>query len=297
VPTLNDFSQFALQHPDGRWLYNLKNPSNRYEGHRVGMYADGELMTRLGDRSDWWATDREATKLHAIYKVPAKPLRYVLKDQDALSVKYPAELSVEDYAERREDDDSMYWRYQAVTEEQPQEEHVYDGPFIVLEGSEPPGPDDLPWVSSLPMMLTNRTEYLHLMPGYIPGLRQHLQKLIKRMSHVEYCLDNFQGRTGLHVTVKIPFDQPQTTWVRDKDSRGRARKTGRNVPVLVTHSMDLPVPAHVSGLNYAAALTEWAELVDFWTGVITSASQAAACSACGGTGHIVRSPDDQGEDQ
>jgi len=282
---------YALKHPDGRWLYHLPTPEafgTPGFGSRAtvtGVYADGQPMEKL--HSDWWATDHEAERLTATAQPPAKTTGYRLTDPSAESVRYPATLTIDEWNERRDREcDTLWTLYTNVHEEQPALEHVYDGPVMVLEGREPPGPDERQWVAGLPQALTGRPEYRHLFPGRIPGLRKHLHETIKNLPGIRHCFDGYDGYTGLHVVVEVGFDQPQTRWVADLSRRtGKPLKTGRHVRQTVTRDLNLPVPADVTAANYEQALREWEEQVAFWLSVVDSAT-VKACSACGGKGHV-----------
>lgn len=282
---------YALKHPDGRWLYHLPTPDAfgqpgfTSRAKVTGVYADGQPMEKL--HGDWWATDHEAARLTTTGQPHAKTTGYRLTDPSAESVRYPATLTVEEWAERRDrESDTLWTLYTNVHEEQPALEHVYDGPVMVLEGREPPGPDERQWAASLPQVLTGRPEYRHLFPGRIPGLRQHLHHVIKAMPNIEHCFDGYDGYTGLHVVVKVGFDKPVTRWQADLSRRtSKPLKTGRNVPVTVTRSLNLPVPADVPGANYEQALAAWEQQAEFWLGVVADAT-VRACSACNGKGHV-----------
>ncbi|MCX4885932.1 hypothetical protein [Streptomyces sp. NBC_00847] len=282
---------YALKHPDGRWLYHLPKPEAFGKpgfGSRAtvtGVYADGQPMEKL--HGDWWATDHEAERLSTTGQPAAKTTGYRLTDPSAESVRYPATLTVEEWSERSDREGETLWTlYTNVHEDQPALEHVYDGPVMVLEGREPPSPDERPWIAALPQALTERPEYKHLFPGRIPGLRAHLCEVIKTMPRVRHCFDNYNGYQGLHVVLSIQFDKPQTQWKADISRRtGKPLKTGRTVPLLVDRRLELPVPMEVFADTYEQALTAWDEQVAFWTGLVESAT-VAACSACKGTGHV-----------
>ncbi|MER6249436.1 hypothetical protein [Streptomyces griseorubiginosus] len=274
---------YALKHPDGRWLYHLPAPDG-FPHNVTGVYADGQPMEKLP--KDWWATTAEASRLTTTGQPRPKTLSYTLKAADAESVRYPATLSVDEYSERRDDEDNLWEFYSAVCEEQPAVEHVYEGPIVVLEGREPPGPDEPQWVAKLPHALTERPEYKHLFPGRISGLRDHVHKVIENLPKVKYCFNGYQGYTGLHVVIRVPYDEPRTEFRRDTSRRtGKPLKTGRQVPVLVERRLQLPVPADVHADTYEQALALWDEQVTFWVQAVEVAS-VAACSHCDGTGHV-----------
>ncbi|MGW2740540.1 hypothetical protein ACWC4D_40905 [Streptomyces sp. NPDC001288] len=276
---------YALKHPDGRWLYHLPKPDTFPNIRDITLNADGQPMEKL--HGDWWATDGEANRLTITGQPSPKTVGYQLRDPSAESVRYPATLTVEEWQERRDHESDTLWTlYTNVTEDQPLLEHVYDGPVMVLEGREPPGPDELQWIAEMPRMLASRPEYLHLFPGQIPGLRKHLHEVIKAMPAVEHCFDGYNGYTGLHVVVKADFDKPVTRWQANLSRRtSKPLKTGRTVPVRVTRNLNLPVPVAVVSDNYEQALAAWDEQVEFWLSVVRDAT-VRACSACNGTGHV-----------
>ncbi|MEV6421836.1 hypothetical protein [Streptomyces sp. NPDC051662] len=288
---MSDFENYAIQHPDGRWLYHLPAPGESRLAPVTGMYADDQPMSALGDRPGaWWAADHQAEKITARMQPRPVPVRYELTDQSVLSSRYPAQLSVEDWRDRTDEDENYYRFYRAVTEEQPPLAYEYDGPFRVLQGSEPPSPDAPQWVARMPRSLTERPEFLHCFPGYIPGLRSQLATLIKRMPHVQYCLDGRDGRPGgLYVTIRVPFHEPVSRWQPNLGKNLRELKSGSNVPVLVTREMYLPVGDRVLADRFADALAEWEQQVSFWTGLVRDAG-VKACNHCGGTGHVLDAP-------
>ena len=280
--------RYTLHLPDGRWAYHLPDP-DRSPGTRTGLYADGEPLHRLiplvDAKGHWYVSDRHAERITAVYEPRPKTVGYRLNDQSALSTRYPAELSVEDWNERSSNHEEYWTLYDSVAEAQEPVEYVYEGPFMPLEGRQPPGPDEPQWRADLPHELTQRPEYRHLFPGHIPGLKEHLAALIKALPRVQYCFVDYQNRKGIHVTVKVPFDQPRTAFVHNTNRRGRQLKSGRQVQVLVDRSVDLPVPAAVYGANYDVALAEWEQQVEYWLQQVNEVS-VAACSACDGKGYV-----------
>lgn len=286
----NDFARCVAQHPDGRWLYHLP-PAGRYG--TLSTLADGQPMDRIGE-TNWWAADHEATRITVLSKAGMKATGYELKDPLAASVKFPAELTVEQWQERIDLNDGLVpeglWdMYNGVYVDQPPTETHIDGPFTILEGGEPPAPGAPQWTVNLVDGITQRPEYQHLFPGYIDGLSRHVHALIQKMPRVRYNFDGRQGKpSGLYVTLALPFETPVTQWRTDTSLRtGKPIKnTGRNVQVTVDRELYLPVPTRVTGDNYAQALAAWEVQVAFWTGIVAQAS-LAACNHCQGTGHVM----------
>lgn len=282
-----DFARCVLRHPDGRWLYHLPTT---LKWNAPSALADGQPMTRIAEKSPWWSADHEATRITLVTANRPKPTGYFLRDTDALSVRYPAELTVEEWTDRIAgasdgEEEALYRLYRVETADQdPTETHI-DGPFVVLDGTEPPAPGGPDWTVNLVDAITQRPEYRHLFPGYLSGLVEHVYKKINTMRYVRYCFNGFQGVPGIHVTLEVPFEQPVTRWQANLGRKLQELKSGRNVPVTVTRKLILPVPNRVSGLTHAAALAEWDRQVERWTGLIAEAS-VAACNHCHGTGHI-----------
>lgn len=292
MTTPRDFEQYAIQHHDGRWLYHLPDPSGReVSGKRTGIYADGQPMHRLvplaDSKGDWYVADHPAERITATYQPYPTPLRYALSDETVLSVRYPAELSVAERNKRTDVEDAIYRLYTAVTEDLPPVEYVYEGPFVVLEGTQPPAPGSPRWVADIPRSLTERPEFHHCFPGHIAGLRDSLAEQIKRMGHVQHCFNGYKDRpAGLHVTIRVPFAQPKSRWIPNIGRGGRDLKSGRNAPITVSQEMYLPVPDRVAGPTYAVALAQWELQEEFWLQVARDAA-VKACNNCGGTGHIL----------
>jgi hypothetical protein len=293
--TMPDFARCTIRHPDGRWLYHL--PTADAHGvtavlaeHTIldGPGTELRPMAQIG-KSRWWATNAEATRL-VLVKQPAPLVTgYALDDPDTASVRYPATLTVQEWQARRTSQseiDRLWDLYHSVTEPQAPIEEPIDGPFVILDGGEPPAADARQWHINLVDSITQRPEYAHLFPGYLTGLRAHVRQLIDRMPRVKHCFDGYQGAPGLHVVISVPFEQPITRWQPDiSRATGKTLKSGRTVPVTVDRRLTLPVPDQVAAGNYDAALTEWDRQVTYWTSQVTEAS-VAACNHCHGTGHV-----------
>lgn len=282
----NDFAHCVVRHPDGRWFYHLPNAGR---GDTLAVLADGKPMVRLSERSPWWAADHEATRITQVSPAPRKITGYKLDDPDTASAKYPAELTPEEWKERQRTalgrvSDQLWELYSSVSIDQdPIEEHI-DGPFTVLDGSEPPAPGGPAWTVNLLDSITQRPEYAHLFPGYLTGFREHLIGLIKHLPRVEYCFDGYKDSTAVYVSLKVPFERPETRWIADIGKRGQTLRSGRTVQQRVSRTLYLPVANAVPGDNYAAALAEWDRQTAFWTQIVTDAG-VAACNHCRGTGH------------
>lgn len=286
--------QYAIHHPDGRWLYYLPNPHHQSESLRKGVFADGDPMTAvdLGGRysSGWWATHRQAGEITAVYGSYATVTGHRLRETAALSERYPATLTPEEW--RDHDDDNMHRFYETLTEPAEDKTHVYDGPFVVLESAGPAHTGDLAWVADLPASLSQRPEYAHCFPGYIPGLVSYVRELAQRMPHVEHAfVANRPGDPpGIKIHIRVPFADPKYTFVHDTNHQGRKLKRGREIAQTVTDSFHLPVRDRVHGADFAEARRKWDEEVKMWTSIVRGAD-IAACNTCDGKGRITTVPD------
>lgn len=279
-----DFSQYAVQHPDGRWLYHLP-----YGGwnkpQRTGVLADGQPMTRIADNSAWWSTDHQAQRLTATYAPAPITVGYAIKNPDTISVLYPATLTKQERDDHTANPDTLCDLYESVQEDQEPYEEELEGPWHVLEGTEPPT-DGPSWVVNLAQSITERPEYHLCFPGYIPGLRAHLYETLRKRRGIKFCFNGYRDRPHeLFVTLEVPFEQPETRWQASVGARGQKLRSGRDVPNLATREIWLPIPANVAGPNYATARAEWDRQVAHWLGVVESAS-VKACNTCRGTGHV-----------
>lgn len=279
---------YALKHPDGRHIYNLPLPSKKtgFGAPRiVSLTADTQEMTHL--RGDWWTAPNAATRFTATFQPKEVVTGYALDDPSAESSRYPATLTPEERRDRPDGEDEILWQlYSPTLTKIPGETHTWDGPVVYMEGREPPQGDEPQWIADLPHQLADRPEYLHLFPGRIPGLREHVYQILDRRPGILHCFKNYNGNSGIHVAIEVGYDKPRTRWLRNISRRtGKPLKTGKNVPEKVTRRIDLPVPTQVTGENYEQALTEWNRQVEFWIEVVDSAT-VKACSACNGTGHV-----------
>lgn len=275
---------YALKTDDGRWLYHLPKPDTFPNIRGISLAADGHPMTKLN--GGWWATDGEAARLTISGQPSPKTVGYRLRDTAAESVRYPATLTMDEWSDRSDRESDTLWElYTNVTEDQPVLEHVFEGPIVVLEGREPPTPDEPQWIAALPHALTERPEYMHLFPGYIPGLSGYLEAVFKQMPYVDFVSSGFQGVPGVHVSLKVPYDEPRTEFRARTGRNGKPRKSGYQVQVTVNRRLTLPIPSRVPGDTYEQALAAWREQVEFWKGVVAEAS-VAACSHCDGKGFV-----------
>lgn len=276
--------RYVLHH-DGTWFYYLRNVAGT-------PHADGQPMSSC-QRDGWYSTDRENAVITVVRRGLGTVTCYRLDDPGMASARYPLELSDGEYDQRRnlDDDERLFEFYSAVREPGEPVIEPVEGPWLRLDG-EPPPHDGHSWVANLPFELTQRPEYLHLFPGYMLGFREHMERVIKELPGVRYCLPAkhwSNGTTyGLEVTVEVPFDKPQSEYrpARNLDgTRSKSRK-GRTVPVMATRHLVITAPYRIDASSRAEAAAEWDRREAEIRAAIASAS-VAACSACMGHGYVV----------
>lgn len=284
-------SIYCIAHPDGRYLYSVSTgaarsswgPANRL---LYGKLADGTTVATNHLRDTWYASENELASIVVETARPNETIGYKLNDSSALSVRFPEKLSPEEFQTRCDEDDELFYSmYDRITQSVAPTRETFEGPWPVMEGREPPNPGEPRWIAKLPYELSQRPEYLHLFPGSIPGLKEHLHEVVKGLPRVEHCFDGYKNYTGLHVTVMVPYNPGMTNWVRYTGSSGKPLKRGRNVTQHKRRVLQLPVPDRVTGENYEDALRKWDEQVQYWVGVVEDAS-VTACGHCMGDGFI-----------
>lgn len=284
---MNVNERFVLRDDDGTWMYFLGDDIPPvYHGAPIVPEADGQPMTELL-QPGWWATDHEATAITLRRPVPAKTVGYRLRSLSAKSEQFPAELTVDEWRDHGADRDLLWSLYTSVTEPQPDEILTVDGPWLRLDGSPPPVDDDRTWLARLPDALRNRPEYHHLVPGHMPGFRDHIEQLAKRHPRADIVLKDFQGVRGIHVTLRVPFDPPITEYRPARNRNGavsRSRK-GKTVTVTAQRKLLLDVPDRITGATRADAAARWAELTAHYQALLDEAA-VAACSHCRGHGYV-----------
>jgi hypothetical protein len=285
-------------HHDGQFLYYLDRAD--FDGRdgkieQLDLYADDTPMTRLDAknyRGGWFAADHRARQI--LVQDPPKriPTGYTLTDPAMESAKYPAALTVEQWQALGVDENR--WQYGAEHREEPAELVALAtdaGDWAQIEGMAPPETtEDTPaWAPDLMPGLMERREFHHLMPGRIPGLREHVYKRLERMVGMFRVTRDPSGKaSGIYVRLQVPFEREVTHWKADIGRSGKELKSGKTVQTTVTRELRLPVPLDVPGENYAQALAAWDEGVEFWLGVVcaSSAGAAKACNHCGGHGFV-----------
>lgn len=280
---MND--RFVL-HDDGVWMYYLGDdiPANYLQTPLVPE-ADGQPMTQL-QQPGWWATDHEAATISVRKPVPPATVGYRLRDLSAASEKFPAYLTVAEWDVRDDHPDVLWELYEAVIEPQPDEVITVDGPWLRLDGAPPPD-DGRTWTPRLPDALRHRPEYHHLFPGYMPRFREHIKQLAERHPRKDIVLLDFNGRRGVHITLRVPFDQPVTEYrpARNLDGSVSRSRKGKTVTVTARRELLLDVPERIAGANRAEAAARWDELTAHYQALLDEAS-VAACSHCKGHGYV-----------
>ncbi|GAA4209535.1 hypothetical protein GCM10022252_76200 [Streptosporangium oxazolinicum] len=287
MTAIND--RYVLVQGDTHMYYLPETGTSRHARSKRKVYAPGDIpMTEL-NKPGWWASTGPAPEITIHIPQWDRTTSYTLRDPATASEKFPPTLTPEEFetaAAGSLDTETIHYNlYKPVTE--PVADvitTISTTGWPVLTDAVPDVFGERPWHASLPSVLTQRPEYLHLFPGYLDGLRDHLKNVIKALPGVQYC---YVKDNHLDVTIQVPLDLPRTQWVTPPNQYGPSRRKPKPVerPVLVTRHLRLPVPDRVPGPNQEAAIHAWDRAVAHWVAVVTDA-KAAACHHCDGTGHV-----------
>lgn len=254
-----------------------------------GLLADGVrvALTPVEGRAGWFTSVPGIVAVEMTTTGYPTTAGWTLRNPASHSERFPMSLSREEHRRRCDsgEEELLGLLYVARTEPATPTVVRTEGPFPTLEGREPPGPDEPGWIAHLPEVLAGRREFAHLYPGVMPGLRSHVADLIKRLPGVSFCSTTYDGYRGISVTLNVPYEPDITRWRANVGTRGQTLRTGKTVSEKYARHLRLPVPDRVPGENYADALAQWDEAVEFWIDLVREAG-VKACGHCRGTGVV-----------
>lgn len=264
-------NHFVLHH-DGRFFYFIESS---YGIDTV--LADGEPMEKAAkDYPNWWIADHEAKRIEKVYAPTRKLLSYKLVADVPASEKYPATLSLDDYAERDEYDGKLSALYEGEYEEVPSKRELVEESFLRLEGAPPPE-DGHRYYAKLPYELTHFPQYRHLFPGYLGGFADVLAKRLDEIPGV-----SAYNHHPFKVYAKIDYDRPVDYF--DVGPRGgRKKKTQRTVTRELT---GIHPPQRIEGKNRADAVAKWDASMEEYEAAVRRAVEVKLCSHCQGSGIV-----------
>ncbi len=210
---------------------------------------------------------------------------------DAASAKFPAELTVEEWAERgwgdpdASEDAFMASRlYEKVIVEEPQPNEVLDtSSLTLLEGA----PDQHPerhWRADQPASLVYSPGYHHLLRGTASGFRDHVTQALRAAGY-----DVFTYHDGnLEVTLRLPYAPPRWTTQQRVGRSGRKLRTTDRVQTMKQIKLRFRPVDLITAPSKAVAYEAFDRLAQEWVDWVAS-HNLAVCDHCGGEGAVHQS--------
>lgn len=265
--------QILVLHHEDTWFYFLPSSYNT-----VTWFAEaGDTVEELvpTKKARWYTGTFLAERLKQRRPGGKKTVGYTLKDETAASERFPLVLTVAEWDERTDDDDDNdtpeHSLYARITEPQPDQDTVFEGPWLVTDGS--PAPQDgRSWSARLPYELQHHSELLHLYPGTMGGFRE---ALVLRLNQIPMVTAYNQAEFSVY--AKVRYEPPTFTWT----GKGRAKRQVESR--LMRHETWSP-PREVPGVNRAAAAVRWDQLMTQYLQAATDMATVRPCSACHETG-------------
>lgn len=259
---------FVLHH-EGKFYYYVDTGW----GSQGSVFADGEQLERAAERG-WWIAGHEAKRIEVESPPTRKLLSYKLVEDVPASEKYPATLTLEQYAERDEYDVKLSALYEGEYEEVPAKRSVVEETFKKLEGAPPPN-DGHQYFASLPYELSNHPEYRHLFPGHLDGFRKVLAERLKELPGV-----SAYDQSTFSVYVVVNYDKP-VDYFEVGPRGGRKKRTSHSVTRAIK---GIRPPHRIEADNRADAVKKWDALMEQYVASVRRAVEVKLCSHCQGHG-------------
>lgn len=265
--------QILVLHHEDTWFYFL--PSSYSTITWIAEAADKAEALAVTKKARWYTGTFLAERLKQRRPGGHTTVGFKLKDETAASVRFPLVLTVAEWEERTDDDDddtsledSLYSR---ITEPQPDQDTVFEGPWLVTDGS--PAPQDgRSWSARLPYELQHHSELLHLFPGTLGGFRE---ALVARLNNIPMV--TAYNHTEFSVSASVPYAPPTFSWT----GKGRAKRQRENS--LLRREVWYP-PREIAGVNRAAAAVLWDQTMEQYVKAATDMATVRPCSTCHETG-------------
>lgn len=245
--------------------------------------------------------------LEAIHPSGMITTGYQLRNPEAESSAFPAELTSAEYLRRRDRDEdlaeALYEGVLAVGD--PTIITIPAEDMLVLSTDAQPAPDHPGvWRANVPTCITTHKMLHHQLSGRLEGLADAAHKRIEvwlsrhSAGHAPRSIFGSSrvikeaagtGFTRFTVKVWAPFTPERTVQKPRYGVNGQKLKTatavvdGRDLTVVVTF------PDHVAGGNLADALVAWNQHLDSLDELLNEALTPAVCGHCNGSGIIPRS--------
>ena len=222
---------------------------------------------------------------------------WILKDPDAASEKFPAELTTQEWTARGlddEDTDDGFMAQRIYTRRRREVPRQPTDTLTPLTGN----PDPVPgrgWVADQPASLIYSWNYHHLFPGYMTGLHAAvvaaLEAEVGKRHPLYYTTTGVRDRgttgqyRGIEVTIDVPYETPRWREQRRVGRSGRKLKAIDRVPVTQKVTLNIIPGDTVTGATKTKAAARFDQIVAEWVEWVRS-YQVVACDHCDGTGTV-----------
>lgn len=282
---MNDTSQIVCLTHDNRFYYFISRDTWSHTTWRAESDAgESESLTPTTfSNKSWYVGSFLADRIVRVLPGPLSIVRWQLRDLAVRSERFPEFLSSDEMNNRCAHDDYECIErslYTALTEQEPAQEEVIQGPWIMADGELPPD-DGLTWIARLPYQLEQHAELRHLYPGRLTGFRSALVARLRELDGVEA----YDQNGGFTVYIKTPYHPARRKWRGRLLASGKpSRKIGKEVEERLTRSVTINPPTDIHGVNRAEAVKSWDWIMADYVTQFTEAAAGPICGACDGSG-------------
>jgi hypothetical protein len=276
-----------------RWYYPLGDMPTRSDVITTIASDQHGRITVDTDRK-LIVADHKLTTVTWTGRPVSRTLGYELADPAAVSEKFPASITPDEFRALAEEDEDLAWRlYRRVAEDRPGEQHAADFTHhqVLANG----GLDEhtqYRWYNGVGHELFAPFE--HLRPGQLHGVWDYVAEVLRPLPHVKTVYTN---GTEIAVYLSLPWDEPQTWW-RDRYGVNGKKLRGQE-KVVSTHvdkRLELRLPRAIFADSKAAAVAKLDRLIADTVEAVRGMN-VTACSTCKGHGYITATyPTKEGSD-
>lgn len=283
-PTPPTRQTYRLADPSGGYWYLIPDDNHGWsQATWTGIDADGNEVPTVPNAEQYAKWLWCPVVLSAIVRrLPGKTtiLDYELNGTVGPTEANPQVISTEEYQRRNkaEDFEGITTRiYQARKSERgPDEAERFEVSSVELVGAPPwVGGNEiqgLTWKADLPSALRERTEYMHLFPGHLNGVRNAAKKYLDSLDGVQVLDYDSKWKVTLRLWNPTP-PKPKT----GRGSRTTPKRTYRTIEIPIPRP-----PASIAGTSRDEALAEYQAYLDRAEAIIANRHR---CPTCNGTGY------------
>ncbi|MCK9929298.1 hypothetical protein MXD62_19300 [Frankia sp. Mgl5] len=295
--------RYKVRLPDGRTAYHLpwyadslpayggilpEGPRG-YQGITSWAATDGTPLAGLNERG-WWAGPTTITgPLIATLAPTSRTIGWQLRNPGAASDAYPARLTIAEYEERTDDDNDSYdpaisSLYETVHEEIPGarvEVHI-DG-WLDLDGDMPAVPAGCVWKASLPVALSQRSEYVIFFPG---DLTYYQRGIVDQVRQAVPGVDVSWHQHGeMKIVATQRYSPARTTAVNVASPRARRPRVEQQEETR-TRRATIQLGHSITGDNLADAVRKLSQMTAQIVEDVAALATETPCGHCAGTGIV-----------